>query len=154
MLFRNTRARCGLASRVVSMVLCLIVTVTCAGAPLSAKANPSGLWQGNTRGPAYDVPPTPGPAIGIPGDGSQTFPETGKTVTGLFLDYWNTHGGLAQQGFPISDVMSEVSDLDGKTYTVQYFERAVFEYHPENAPPYNVLLSQLGTFQYKNKYPG
>ncbi|HST04563.1 MAG TPA: plastocyanin/azurin family copper-binding protein, partial [Chloroflexia bacterium] len=32
----------------------------------------------------------------------QTFAETGKTVRGLFLDYWNTHGGLAQQGFPIS----------------------------------------------------
>ena len=72
----------------------------------------------------------------------------------MFLDYWNQHGGLAQQGFPISDVMGEVSDLDGKTYTVQYFERAVFEYHPEQTDPqYQVLLSQLGTFQYKQKYP-
>ena len=35
-------------------------------------------------------------------------------------------------------------DVDGKTYTVQYFERAVFELHPENQPPYNVLLSLLG----------
>ena len=74
-------------------------------------------------------------------------------MTGIFLDYWNTHGGLAQQGFPISDLMTEVSDLNGKPYTVQYFERAVFEYHPENPPPYNVLLSQLGTFQYRKKYP-
>ncbi|MFL5735444.1 MAG: alpha/beta fold hydrolase, partial [Chloroflexia bacterium] len=38
-------------------------------------------------------------------------------------------------------------DLNGKPYTVQYFERAVFELHPENAAPYDVLLSQLGTFQ-------
>jgi hypothetical protein len=30
----------------------------------------------------------------------------------------------------------------------------VFEWHPENAPPYDVLLSQLGTFQYKLKYGG
>src|SRR4029453_2680814 len=37
--------------------------------------------------------------------------------------------------------------------TVQYFERAVFEYHPENQPPNDVLLSQLGTFRYKVKYP-
>jgi hypothetical protein len=37
---------------------------------------------------------------------------------------------------------------------VQYFERAVFEYHPENQPPYNVLLSQLGTFRYREKYGG
>ena len=37
-------------------------------------------------------------------------------------------------------------------YKVQYFERAVFEYHPENQPPYNVLLSQLGTFRHRDKY--
>ena len=88
----------------------------------------------------------------LPGSGSRTFPETGKTVTGIFLDYWDKNGGLPQQGFPISEVMTEVSDLDGKAYTVQYFERAVFEVHPENAPPYDVLLSQLGTFRYKEKY--
>jgi hypothetical protein len=72
---------------------------------------------------------------------SRTFPETGKTVSGRFLEYWDTHGGLMQQGYPISDEMQEVSDTDGKTYTVQYFERAVFEKHPENAPPNDVLLS-------------
>ncbi|HEX9989243.1 MAG TPA: alpha/beta hydrolase [Chloroflexia bacterium] len=89
----------------------------------------------------------------LPGTGSRTFSETGKTVTGIFLDYWDKNGGLPQQGFPISGVMSELSDLDSKTYTVQYFERAVFEHHPENQPPHNVLLSQLGTFQYRAKYP-
>lgn len=83
----------------------------------------------------------------------QTFRETGKTVCGRFLQYWNTHGGLPQQGYPISGEFSEVSDLNGKPYTVQYFERAVFELHPENQPPYDVLLSQLGTYQFKRKYP-
>jgi plastocyanin len=83
----------------------------------------------------------------------QTFPETGKTVSGRFLDYWRSHGGLAQQGFPISEEMWERSDTDGKVYTVQYFERAVFEYHHENAPPNDVLLSLLGDFLYKQKYP-
>ncbi len=95
---------------------------------------------------------TPAPG-GLPGNGSRTFPETGKAVTGIFLDYWARHGGLAQQGFPISDLMQEKSDLNGQTYTVQYFERAVFEYHPENQPPNQVLLSQLGLFRYKAKYP-
>jgi beta propeller repeat protein len=89
----------------------------------------------------------------LPGASTRTFPETGKTVTGMFFDYWDAHGGLPQQGYPISPVMGEVSDLDGKPYTVQYFERAVFEYHPENQPPYDVLLSQLGTFRYRAKYP-
>ncbi|HET6313650.1 MAG TPA: hypothetical protein VFH60_07430, partial [Chloroflexia bacterium] len=88
----------------------------------------------------------------LPGNASRTFPETGKTVRGIFLEYWDRNGGLPQQGFPISETMAEVSDLDGKSYTVQYFERAVFEHHPENQPPYDVLLSQLGTFQYRAKY--
>ena len=84
---------------------------------------------------------------------SRTFPETGKTVQGRFLDYWNSHGALAQQGFPISNEMQETSDTDGKTYTVQYFERAVFELHPGNKPPNDVLLSLLGNFLYQQKYP-
>jgi hypothetical protein len=82
----------------------------------------------------------------------QTFTETGKTVCGRFLDYWQRNGGLAQQGFPISDQLQEVSATDGKSYTVQYFERAVFELHPENAAPYDVLLSLLGVFEYKQRY--
>jgi hypothetical protein len=85
---------------------------------------------------------------------SLTFPETGKTITGRFMEYWQTHGGLAQQGYPISDEFPEVSTVDGKTYTVQYFERAVFEAHPENQAPNDVLLSLLGVFQYNLKYPG
>jgi hypothetical protein len=84
---------------------------------------------------------------------SRLFPETGKTVKGRFLEYWDTHGGLPQQGFPISEEIQERSDTDGKTYTVQYFERAVFELHPENQPPFDVLLSLLGVFRYKQKYP-
>jgi hypothetical protein len=93
----------------------------------------------------------------VPGLGAQEeqrfFPETKQTVRGGFWRYWQANGGLPQQGFPISAEMQERSDLDGKTYTVQYFERAIFEWHPENKPPYDVLLSQLGTFRYKQKYP-
>jgi hypothetical protein len=85
---------------------------------------------------------------------SRVFPETGKTVSGRFLEYWTANGGLAQQGYPISEPFMEKSDTDGKTYQVQYFERSVFEAHPENKPPYDVLLSQLGTFRYKEKYQG
>src|SRR5256885_13039299 len=70
---------------------------------------------------------------------SRTFPETGKVLRGKFLAYWEDHGGLVQQGYPISDEMQEKSDTDGKIYKVQYFERAVFEYHSENAAPADVL---------------
>lgn len=83
---------------------------------------------------------------------SKTFPETGKTITGRFFQYWQEHGGLTQQGFPISDVLGEISDIDGKVYTVQYFERSLFELHPENAAPNDVLLSLLGAFRYVGKY--
>ncbi|HMA33473.1 MAG TPA: S41 family peptidase [Chloroflexia bacterium] len=83
---------------------------------------------------------------------SRTFPETGKTVSGPFLDYWTHHGGLAQQGYPLSSEFVEVSPTDGKPYMVQYFERAVFEYHAETAPN-DVLLSLLGVFFYHQKYP-
>lgn len=96
---------------------------------------------------------------GAPGQQPNTangrlFKETGYHVGGLFLAYWTNHGGLAQQGYPISNEFTEISALDSKPYTVQYFERAVFEYHPENKPPYDVLLSQLGKFQLNKKYPG
>jgi hypothetical protein len=80
------------------------------------------------------------------------FPETGHTVEGRFLDYWQSHGGLAQQGYPLTDEQEEISDTDGKMYRMQYFERAVFEYHPENAPPYDVLLTLLGVFRYRQQY--
>lgn len=70
-----------------------------------------------------------------------------------FLKYWQEHGALAQQGFAIGPARDEVAE-DGKTYRTQYFERAVFEYHPENAgTPYEVLLKRIGAKQYKDKYP-
>src|SRR5262249_12719582 len=46
-------------------------------------------------------------------------------------------------GFPISEPQMEQSS-DGNTYLTQWFERARFEFHPENAPPYDVLLGLLG----------
>ncbi|MGA7732600.1 MAG: kelch repeat-containing protein [Chloroflexia bacterium] len=87
-------------------------------------------------------------------EGSRLFAETGKTVKGRFLDYWDDNGGLPRQGYPISEEIREVLDTDGKTYTVQYFERAVFELHPDNANPHDVLLSLLGVSLYVQKYPG
>ena len=75
--------------------------------------------------------------------GARYFAETGHNVGGAFLTYWEGTGGLAQFGFPISEEIRETLE-DGKTYTVQYFERARFEMHPENLPPYDVLLGQFG----------
>lgn len=96
---------------------------------------------------ATELPPPANPVAGM------VFPQTGKEIRGEFLTYWKEHGGLQQQGYPITNLMLEKSELDGKQYTVQYFERAVFESHPENTPPYNVLLSQLGTLRFNHNYP-
>jgi thermitase len=71
------------------------------------------------------------------------FPETQHNLGGAFLAFWQRHGGLPVFGFPISEEFVERGE-DGRDYTVQYFERHRFEYHPENAPPYDVLLGRMG----------
>jgi hypothetical protein len=75
--------------------------------------------------------------------GADFFTETGHNVRGRFLDYWHANGGLAQFGYPLTEEITETLE-DGQSYTVQYFERARFEYHPGNQPPYDVLLGQFG----------
>jgi hypothetical protein len=71
------------------------------------------------------------------------FTATGHNLRGAFRVYYDAHGGLMQFGLPITEEFKETLE-DGNTYTVQYFERARFEYYPENQPPYDVLLGQLG----------
>src|SRR5205823_1207557 len=52
---------------------------------------------------------------------------------------------LAVFGYPLSEEFPELSATDGKLYTVQYFERNRFEYHPEFAgTPNEVLMGLLG----------
>lgn len=73
------------------------------------------------------------------------FPETGYSLGGSFLRYWVNNGGLGIFGYPISDEFAEKNPDDGKTYTVQYFQRNRFEYHPEfTNTKSEVLLGLLG----------
>jgi beta-N-acetylhexosaminidase len=68
------------------------------------------------------------------------FPETGHRLSFGFRDYWNSHGGLAIFGYPISEEFT-----DPRTgLTVQYFERQRFEYHPNNPWPWQVEGGLLG----------
>jgi hypothetical protein len=89
--------------------------------------------------------------------GCQVMPETGFAVCGAFLNAFHEHGlnldttktyseaeSLALFGLPISDAQTETLS-DGKQYLVQWFERARFEYHPENQAPYDVLFGLLGS---------
>jgi hypothetical protein len=70
---------------------------------------------------------------------SSFFSETGHSLSNGFRAFWESHGGLTVFGYPITEEITE----GGRT--VQYFERARFEYHPENAgTQYSVLLTLLG----------
>ncbi|MCL4534592.1 MAG: hypothetical protein M1370_05465 [Bacteroidetes bacterium] len=102
--------------------------------------------------PAGAAPPAP-PAdtAGIPGlEGDQTtFVETGHTVAGTWLDWFNNHGGADVLGLPRSDV---IKDPLQKWYS-QYFQRAVLDWktNPDGAPVIERRL--LGDLLYPDNDP-
>lgn len=82
------------------------------------------------------------------------FPETGHSLSGGFKTYWDTHGGLAVFGFPISEEFAERNPDSGAVYTVQYFERNRFEYHPEfSGTHFEVSLGRLGVQIAEQTFP-
>ncbi|MEI7772501.1 MAG: sortase [Chloroflexales bacterium] len=112
-----------------------------------ALAGHLGRWaaEGRADDPAF-APVTAAPAQ------ARLFVETGHTLGGAFRSFWEANGGLATFGYPISEPFAELSDQGGLSFTVQYFERSRFEYHPENAARYQVLLGHLGR-QYLAAHP-
>jgi hypothetical protein len=99
-------------------------------------------------GPELPVDRVPAPAVQRSAANPKApvyFTETGHTLNDAFLNYWQRNGGLELFGFPITEPFEELNLADGRRYTVQYFERERFEYHPEKAgTPYEVLLGLLG----------
>ncbi|MCY4436099.1 MAG: hypothetical protein OXE05_02040 [Chloroflexi bacterium] len=78
-------------------------------------------------------------AIPVPTTENQRyFPETGHVVSGTFLRFYNSRGGLDIFGYPISEVIQE----NGRS--VQYFQRSRFEYHPQLPEQYQITLGLLG----------
>jgi len=104
----------------------------------------------------YSDAPLPTDRIDAYPPGDLFFPATGHSVSGEFKHYYENHGlemgdrgisareSLALFGYPVSEPYDEINAEDGQRYRVQYFERARFELHPENQPPYRVLLGRLG----------
>ena len=81
--------------------------------------------------------------------GAAYFAETGHNITRPeFAAYYAANGGLAQFGYPLSEEFEELLPIDAQgtlaPFRVQYFERARFEWHPENPEPNKVLLGQFG----------
>lgn len=96
-----------------------------------------GNWKAEQlrRTPAF----RPLPATAKSDNEHLVFPETRHSLANGFRDYWEANGGVQVFGFPISEEFEEGG------YTVQYFERARMEWHPENqGTPYVVLLGHLG----------
>jgi hypothetical protein len=84
------------------------------------------------------------------------FEQTKLNVCGRFAEAWRSYGlrldgqagiafaeSLALWGFPVSNEFTATFS-DGTQRTIQYFERARFEAHPENAAPHDVLFGLLG----------
>jgi len=97
-----------------------------------------GRWA--TTGREKQAPFKPLPAGTVSDDPNRViFSETGHSLAYGFKQYWDDNGGLYRFGYPISEEFTE------NGFTVQYFERARFEWHPENVgTPYAVLLGLLG----------
>lgn len=74
--------------------------------------------------------------------GELCFAETGYCISGRIREYWEAQGGLRVFGYPIGPQMQ--STIEGKSLTLQNFERNRLELHPQNARPYDVLLGRLG----------
>ncbi|GAB4443476.1 MAG: M14 family metallopeptidase [Chloroflexi bacterium OHK40] len=68
------------------------------------------------------------------------FPETGHSVRGAFRDFFDRGGGVEVFGLPLSEQLEALA-ADGRTRLVQYFERAVLAYYPEDG---GVRLEPLG----------
>jgi hypothetical protein len=86
----------------------------------------------------HERPAAAGP---LPG-GGRCFAEVPHCLRGVFAQYWE-RGGLDLFGYPVTPEVQE--NIGGKVYTVQYTQRARFEYHPEfKGTPNEVLLGLLG----------
>ena len=89
--------------------------------------------------------PTPAPAVPSistarvePATDGVYFAETGHNVRGVFLEYFNANGGLAQYGYPRTE---QIVLPDGRI--VQWFQRARLEFNPA-MPDLGIQLGLLG----------
>jgi spore germination protein len=116
------------------------------------------LWRLGHEDPAVwdDLARLNTPATRIPAFPStperRYFPETGHSLSHGFKAFWERSGGLPIFGYPLTEEFSEINPDLGKPFTVQYFERQRFEYHPELAgTPYEVQLGRLGVEDAKRR---
>ena len=109
--------------------------------------------RGNTFGPVFWLRVTVGadlPTLAVPAStvgGKQYFAQTGHNVGWPFLQFYRSYGGLDIFGYPRTEAMQQ----DGMT--VQYFQRARFEYHPDLPVGQQVQLTLLGDTLTRDEQP-
>lgn len=86
----------------------------------------------------------------VPDENCDFYPETGHRLCFGIRAFWTNNGGLPNFGYPLSEEFDERNDPppagDGEIHTVQYFERARIEWHPEHrGTEFEYLLGLLGT---------
>src|SRR4051794_35791946 len=69
---------------------------------------------------------------------SSYFDQTGHNVAEPFLGFFQQQGGIAIFGLPLTEGFP-----DGNL-TIQYFEHARLEYHPDYAPGKQIEIGQIG----------
>jgi hypothetical protein len=99
---------------------------------------PATLGAAAARDLAYGGAAAMAPVEGAPA--GRRFPETGHTLKEAFLDFWERGGGADVYGLPLSEEF-EATAADGRRRVVQYLERAVLAYYPEDG---GVRLEPLG----------
>jgi hypothetical protein len=102
-----------------------------------AQVEVTNTWGHRALSPLQPLGPSAEAAPAVLQVAAVAFPETGQSLEGRFLEFWQQHGGLSVFGYPIAP------QQEGATLS-QQLERTRFELHPENAPPYDVLLGRVG----------
>jgi len=87
--------------------------------------------------------PTPSLVVTAP----RYFAQTGQTVQGDFLRFFDTYGGVESFGLPLTREIL----VDG--WRAQYFEKGRLEYHPENESAYRIVVGWLGDLLNRRRPP-
>jgi hypothetical protein len=76
------------------------------------------------------------------------FTETKHNACNGFLAYFNAFGGVDAFGYPLTEEFTSIDPATGRPTTMQYFQRARFEWHPGSTPQrFDVQLGLLGAEQ-------
>ena len=105
----------------------------------------SGGYSAPSSAPRASAPSSRSEPRSVPSVASWTCPQTGYTVSGGWLSFVQTHGGVDNFGFPRSVV---VTDPTAGGQTVQFFQRLILEWHPENPPEHRLQRRLLGDIIY------